>query len=91
MKDLLEIQEQPKKITFKEIEEQRRKSSQYARRISAEVRREAREIINSPTILEKKRKIKDNSNKVEDSSQPLIVRYKKKKRCIIKLGLKEIF
>ena len=67
----------PKKLTFKEIEEQQRKSSQYARRISAEVRREARGIINSPTILEKK-EIKDNSNKAEDNSQPLIVRYKKK-------------
>ena len=66
MKDLLEIQEQ------------RRKANQQARKGSAEIRREARQIINSQTILEKK-EIKDNSNKAEENSQPLIVRYKKKK------------
>ena len=60
-----------------EIQEQRRKASHQARRGSAEIRREARQIINSQTILEKK-KIKDNSNKAEDNSQLLIVRYKKK-------------
>ena len=72
----------PKKLTLKEIEEQRRKASQQARRGSAEIRREARQIINSQTILEKK-KIKDNSNKAEETSQLLIVRYKKKSGVLL--------
>ena len=70
MKDLLEIQEQ------------RRKTNQQARKGSAEMRRENRQLINSQTILEKK-KIKDNSNKAEDNSQPLIVRYKKKSGILL--------
>ena len=69
-------------VYLPEIQEQRRKASQQARRGSAEIRREARQIINSQTILEKK-KIKDNSNKAEDNSLPLIVRYKKKSGILL--------
>ena len=67
---------------MKEIEEQRRRASQKARRDSAQIRREARQIINSQTILDEK-EIKDNSNKAGENSQPLIVRYKKKSGILL--------
>ena len=65
-----------------EIQEQRSKANQQARRGSAQTRREARQIINSQTILEKK-EIQDNSNKAVENLVPLIVRYKKKRYIII--------